>query len=304
MPPALEISLACWFLVIGVQAARKRDARLYKLLAISAICVLLVGCVGIALTIAAQHTAKLDLWLYTADTALGSPAFAIARLVRPTALLPVLVADYEAMPMVLLLVYAAHLLWRGAPERVLAAFGLNFGVGYLLYLLFPACGPGFAFANFPAVVPALVTLHPVQLLAPPNCIPSLHTSTAILAYWFCRRWRYARTAAMLNLLLTVTATLATGEHYLVDLIVAVPFTAFVFGASRQAWRPAAVWLSVVLAWFAGLRFGLSWITASPVTFLGICLVTVVTAWVHSQHGEKVVRSSPVDLCEASAATVN
>src|SRR5580700_6158698 len=86
MPPVLEILLACWFFAIGVQAIRKRDARLWKLLVVSVICVLGVGCVGVALKIAARHTAKYDLWLYAADRTLGSPAFAMARLLRPTAL--------------------------------------------------------------------------------------------------------------------------------------------------------------------------------------------------------------------------
>jgi hypothetical protein len=65
------------------------------------------------LSFAAQHTAKCDLWLYTADTALGSPAFVIGRALRPAPLYPVLVAVYQAMPMVMLLVYAAHLLRGG-----------------------------------------------------------------------------------------------------------------------------------------------------------------------------------------------
>ena len=86
MPPALQILLACWFLAISVQAIRKRDARLWQILVVGVVCVLGVGCVGVALQIAARHTAKYDLWLYTADTALGSPAFAMARLLRPTAL--------------------------------------------------------------------------------------------------------------------------------------------------------------------------------------------------------------------------
>jgi hypothetical protein len=40
MPPALKISLACWFFAISVRAIRKRDARLLKLLVVSVICVL------------------------------------------------------------------------------------------------------------------------------------------------------------------------------------------------------------------------------------------------------------------------
>jgi PAP2 superfamily protein len=278
MPPVLRILLAGWFLAIGAQAIRKRDARLWQILAVSVVCVLGVGCVGVALKTAARYTTKYDLWLYTADTALGSPAFGMARLLRPTALFPLLVAVYEAMPMAMLMVYAAHLLRGGTPERVLGAFALNFGAGYCLYLLFPACGPEYAFASFPAARPGLPVLRTLQLLAPPNCMPSLHTSTALLACWFCGRWRWARKAALLNLLLTVLATLATGEHYLVDLVVAAPFSAAVYGVAQRAYGPAAAWLAVVLAWCGALRFGLAWITAAPGAFLCVCALTVLGAW--------------------------
>lgn len=305
MPPALEFPLACWFLAIGVYAIRKRDTRLLKLLVVSAICVLGVGCVGIALGIAARHTAKCDLWLYTADAALGSPAFAIARLLRPAALYPLLAAVYEAMPMAMLFVYAAHLLWGGEPERALAAFALNFGAGYGVYLLFPACGPEYAFAHFPAAPPGIPALHTLHLLAPPNCMPSLHVSTALLVCWFSRPWRFAHSAAGLNLFLTLLATLATGEHYLVDLIVAAPFAVFVYAASRRSYRAAALWLAVVLAWCGGLRFGLAWITAAPGVFLCICIVTVAGAWLYSRRLDAPARSASLAFDQSSTvATVN
>lgn len=283
MPVALQIALCVWFLLVGVAAIDRRDKRLFKLLIVNAICVLGVGCVGIALAVAAQHTAKYDLWLYSADTALGSPGFAIARLLRPTLLFPPLVALYEAMPVVLLLVYAAHLLMGGAPERVLAAFAVNFGAGYCIYLLLPACGPAYAFADFPASQPALSALRTLHLNAPPNCMPSLHTSTAILAYWFCRRWRFPRTAALINLVLTVLETLATGEHYTVDLVVAVPFAVFVYAASERRYRAAAAWLAVVLIWCEALRFGPAYITGAPRTFAMLCLVAIVAAWLYAAH---------------------
>lgn len=268
---------------IGILAIWKRDDRLLKLFGVSIVCVLGLGVVGLALSVAARHTLKYDLWLYSAETALGSPAFAIGRLLRPTRLYPVLVAVYEALPIALLLVYAAHLLARGGvPGRVLAAYALNFGVGYCVYLLLPACGPGYAFPGFPAASPAL-TLDTLKLVAPPNCMPSLHTSTAILAYWFCRRWRFARAVALINLVLTVFATLATGEHYAVDLVAAVPFAVFVYAASERRYHAAAAWLALVLMWCGALRFGPAYISAEPRAFLIVCLVTIVGAWLYAAH---------------------
>ena len=305
MPLALKLPLACWFFAISVQALRKRDARLLKLLIVSTTCVCGVALVGVALTIAARHTAKYDLWLYSADTALGAPSFMLARLLRVGAFYHMLVVVYEAMPMTLLLVYAAHLLRNGTPERVLAAFVLNFGVGYSIYLLLPACGPAYAFPSFPAGTAGVPALHTLNLLAPPNCMPSLHTSTALLACWFCRPWRLAHSAAWLNLILTVLATIATGEHYIVDLVVAAPFTAFVYTASRRRVRPAAAWLGAVLAWCAMLRFGLAWITAAPGGFLCVCVATVAAAWLYSWHLDTVAQTGRVGLSgEPAVASVN
>lgn len=283
MPLPLAIPLGCWLVAVGVLALRGRDLRLVNLLVVSFTCVLGLACVGIALQAAARHTAKYDLWLYTADMALGAPSFLLARLMRPGAFYTVLVWLYDAMPMTMLLAYAAHLLWAGKPERVLAAFALNFGTGYCIYLLFPACGPGYAFARFPAFAPAAPALHPLHLLAPPNCMPSLHMSTALLVCWFLRPWRIPHAAAMLNVVLTVLATLASGEHYLVDLIVAAPFTVFVYCASGRQWRAGAAWLAAVLAWCSLLRFGAAWITAVPGAFWGICALTVGAAWLYSVY---------------------
>ena len=279
MPLALEVALICWFCVVGVQAARKRDARLVQLLLVSVVCVAGVGCVGVALSVAARHTAKFDLWLYTADRALGSPSFAVAGRIRPTVWYPVLVAVYEAMPMAMLGTYAAHLLTGGNPQRVLGAFALNFAAGYAVYLVFPACGPEYAFSGFPAVPSATPALHALDLLAPPNCMPSLHTSTAVLACWYCRRWRMASGCALANLALTVLATLATGEHYAVDLVAAAPFAAFVYRAARGEYRPAIAWLGAVLAWCGVLRFGLPWIAAAPALFGTVCILIVAAAWI-------------------------
>jgi hypothetical protein len=75
-----------------------------------------------------------------------------------------------------------------------------------LYIAFPACGPRWA-------------LDPS---APRNCIPSLHLTWALIFVYVSSprfRWLFAIFAV-----LTAIATLTTGEHYLIDLIVAVPFS--------------------------------------------------------------------------------
>jgi hypothetical protein len=76
------------------------------------------------------------------------------------------------------------------------------------YLLFPAVGP-------------------VYMGAPNahrNCLPSLHLSWAILL-WRAAKPGWNSWAMALFALLTAISTLTTGEHYLIDLIVALPYAA-------------------------------------------------------------------------------
>jgi hypothetical protein len=80
---------------------------------------------------------------------------------------------------------------------------------------------------FPAVGPAWI--H--DPTAPRNCIPSLHLSWAFLL------WIYAgkplRTPMLIFVVLTAAATLCLGEHYMIDLVAAVPFTAAACALARK-----------------------------------------------------------------------
>jgi len=93
------------------------------------------------------------------------------------------------------------------------------------YLLFPVCGPEFAFPHFPALPPAPMVPHMVAIAAAPDGVPSVHTSTALLILWFLWRWPWGRVAGLVYLALIVLATMGGGQHYLFDLICAIPYTA-------------------------------------------------------------------------------
>jgi len=93
---------------------------------------------------------------------------------------------------------------------------------FVFYALFPAVGPGQF--DFTRQVPTPY--------APDNCMPSMHVTWALLIAINARSlrlriglWIYA--AAM------VVATLALREHYLIDLIAAVPYTLGVQWAARR-----------------------------------------------------------------------
>ncbi len=79
-----------------------------------------------------------------------------------------------------------------------------------------AAVPGYLFC--PAVGPAWID----SVNAPRTCMPSLHLAWALLVFLYCSS--SFRSATAIFLALTALATIATGEHYIIDLVVAVPFT--------------------------------------------------------------------------------
>ena len=127
----------------------------------------------------------------------------------------------------MLAVYAAYLWRRPAAEtaRLLQTFAVAFLGGIAVFALCPVCGPRYAFgAQFPFHAPAAIVPHRVAIAAPPNGVPSLHMAAALLILWFARHWIAGRLLAVVFVVLTVLATLGSGEHYLLDLIVAVPYS--------------------------------------------------------------------------------
>jgi hypothetical protein len=88
------------------------------------------------------------------------------------------------------------------------------------YLLAPACGPEYAWENWPHRDAVLLPTHGASLAR--NCMPSMHFTWAMLLALNARgHWRivFSTYAALMAL-----ATVAGGEHYSIDVIAAVPFT--------------------------------------------------------------------------------
>src|SRR5207247_2117622 len=72
------------------------------------------------------------------------------------------------------------------------------------------------------------TPHMIPIDAAPNGIPSVHMATALLIFWFLRRWWWGSLIGLVFILLTILATLGLGQHYLFDLICAIPYAALVY----------------------------------------------------------------------------
>lgn len=96
---------------------------------------------------------------------------------------------------------------------------------WLLYAAFPAAGPSYFFTG--------VADH-----APRNCMPSMHLSWALMLALYSRSW--IRTLLWMYAAVIAFATLALGEHYIIDLIAAVPYTWAISFISDRVFRSAVL----------------------------------------------------------------
>lgn len=85
------------------------------------------------------------------------------------------------------------------------------------------------------LMPAVGAAHIHQPFAPRNCMPSLHFTWAALL-WLNTQPVWLRRCAFGFMLLTAFATLASGEHYVLDLAAAVPYTWMVQELSKPVVR--------------------------------------------------------------------
>jgi hypothetical protein len=202
---------------------------------------------------------KFDYFLYNFDASLGfQPSFLAANLfdrVRPLFWTELMV--YNSLGLWFAVVYAAHAnARRQYPVNILKMLVANALLGFTLYFVCPAMGPKYAFASFPHS-PGSVQSVPVLLSGVPNAMPSLHFGGALLICWFCKPWKWLHRAMALFAALTGLATLGLGEHYVVDLVVAVPYALAILAFSSNVPErrlPLAVSAATVGVWLLALRF--------------------------------------------------
>jgi hypothetical protein len=206
---------------------------------------------------------SLDLYLYAFDARFGfQAAFAAGNLFAHAPLLRNICAlVYLGLPLAMACVYLAVPVAPHEPSLI-RTFLLVGAIGVVLFRIVPAAGPAYAFPEYPDHAPAISAslLRPIHLN---HAIPSLHTAWALLIFWRAPFSRFViRAAAAVFLFLTLLATLGLGEHYLIDLVVAVPFTV----AIRSACWSQAIWTSqrfsalvfnaaLVTVWLVLLRQG-------------------------------------------------
>jgi hypothetical protein len=200
---------------------------------------------------------------------------------------------YIGLPVAMGLVAAGRLL-RGGKTAIpaLAAFLLTAPIGVIFYNLFPAIGPLYIFGpRFPwnpltSSQTTRLLLEPIPAPGFRNAMPSLHIAWVLLAWWFSRGLSaWERSIALVFVMFTVIATLGSGEHYFIDLIVGCAFGLFIYslcqfplGWNRQRATALGVGLGLTLAWFAALRFGVKFFWLSPILPWLACAATVAAVF--------------------------
>ncbi len=181
-----------------------------------------------------KNPRTLDVFLLVFDSTLGfQPSFLMGRLFEFIPLLrSISLVCYLALPVLIALVYVEQL--RQSRKRALVALLIFFFaaiIGASSYNLYPVCGPisllgdNFAHIDLPFSKASHIALETVPISGPRNAMPSMHMSWVILAWWLGKNLsKWAKLICLAFLIFTITATLGTGEHYFIDLIVALPFS--------------------------------------------------------------------------------
>ena len=212
---------------------------------------------------------KFDRYLYGIDAALGVPAAAVARALGPAPLLQIV---YYSLVPVMIVWYAIHRRRQGSV--LLLAYAGELVMGPNCYALLPACGPAYAWGRA-WLHPTDVSLVPIHINAPPNAFPSLHFATALLLVMFAEG-KSRRILALLYAGATALATLTTGEHYVIDLVAAVPFACAARSLARANFKLAGLNIAAVLAWLFAIRFATPVMTAHPYLLRALALMTLAS----------------------------
>jgi PAP2 superfamily len=311
--------------VLGVAAiwARKPERKLF-----------LYGFVPAALFVASEwcasylldmtealHPKTFDVFLYSFDSSLRVEISFLAGqlLLKNPWLRTASLAIYIGLPLPLALVYACQLRRIGEKALlVMLTFLVTGPMGVLCYNLLPACGPVHLFgAAFPwqplSTAEAMrLTIAPVLMKGARNAIPSLHMTWVLLLWWNSRGLaRWVRTIAAVFVALTVLATLGTGEHYFIDLVVALPFSLLVqalcsytmpfrHGERRNAFL---VGTFSTLIWLALLSFSVKIFWSSPLLPWTMIVATVSSAiyfWQRLLRADAEPESAPTKVAAAVA----
>lgn len=196
-------ALLCGALLITITGIVRREN--WKLDVVIAIAFALYPLANLPLIFITKiHPHTIDANLYQIDLWMGIDPLKFFRYVLERHWLFVLLTDvYGALPIMMALAWVLE-----RSRLVLKSMAVAPVVAMLCYALIPAVGPAHAVVDIAT--------------APRNAFPSMHLSWALLIALGARGklWK-AATWSFIGL--TALATVGLGEHYVIDLLAAVPF---------------------------------------------------------------------------------
>lgn len=280
---------------------------------------------------AALHPVTYDAVAYRIDLTYGfDPSVAVAAMASHWPLFErVLTAAYYLLPYACSGIFALQLMQpRKQPVDFFVVWSVGTAIAMIVaYQLCPVSGPKYAFGDtvFPGYMPSAQSLQLAPSLiapSPRNGIPSMHFGWALLI-WINACWLPAgkvasvvRSLAAAALGLTVLATLGLGEHYLIDLVIAVPFIVAIQALCFRSlpWQSSAKWQSIAggggmtLFWILLVRFapevflvpGFTWVLTIATVVASIMLYRPLEreALAFSQRAEQTA-ADPAALTQAA-----
>lgn len=263
---------------------------------------------------AKAHPKTLDLYLLSFDGSLRAQvAFGAGQLYArfPTLHISALII-YIGLAIPITTIYAGRLLrFKEGAFPAMLAFLITGPIGILFYNLFPAAGPhnvfgsNFPFHPFPIADFPRLFLEPVAAPGVRDAMPSLHLAWTLLVWWSSRGLGWTdRFVAFVFLAFTAFATLGTGEHWFIDLVVAFPFALMISAlcAYRVSWKDPRrlagmlIGLGLTLAWFVTLRYGAKFFWTSPIVPWALSAATIAIV-----HIRQARLDQPTDACRVVAA---
>jgi hypothetical protein len=243
----------------------------------------------------AIHPKVFDLYLFSFDSSLHvqipflvGQAFSLYPNLRAAGLL-----FYIGLPIPIALIYAGrvlHMREKAIPSFV--AFLATGPVGVIFYNVLPALGPAHLFGKaFPwhaltVEQSSRLFVEPIALSGAPNAIPSLHMAWVLLVWWYSRglSW-WERSVAFAFVFFTVLATMGTGEHYFIDLVVAFPFAMLMEALcafelpfkERHRLTALALGFCATLVWLLALRYSVHFFWRSLAIPWIFCAATVAVS---------------------------
>ena len=269
-PGLAAASIACVFAsAYGVRGAERTERLRAGVLALIMPCGLVVSDGLLALTVL-LHPTVYDAVALALESAFGATSgFHVGAWAQSAKWFGSLLEfTYVELPLAYAIVYLLdrkHALKRRDAFADFVVMGL---AGYAIYHFCPVVGPRPVFKDWPltVLVPGAMPYEPAIFSAvePRNCVPSLHTGWAMLLFWRARSTgRVGTIFGTCFLLGTLLATLGLGQHYIIDLVVGIPFALIVRAAVDgrvslgDPARKHAIYAGIVFSavWFGLVRYG-------------------------------------------------